>query len=208
LNRPTDSGAKVFPNPHILSVPNCSQIIPWMEKNSSRRRAEPWERSSEQARATSAQAEPVTSLRPNEQPPKKAPDWTPDPRATPLPSGPSRQDRLLHETPPTTTVSLWARSPRPPAEPFTKDSVLPRPRSTLARMGASSPGACVYTAVRQVCVHTTILQAGILEWVAYPFSRGSSQHRDITWVSNVAGKFFTSLATREAQFRTSWWLRQ
>ena len=43
-----------------------------------------------------------------------------------------------------------------------------------------------------------ILQARILEWVAYPFSRGSSQLRDQTQVSHIAGKFFTSWATREA----------
>ena len=40
-----------------------------------------------------------------------------------------------------------------------------------------------------------ILQARILEWVAYPFSRGSSQPRDWTWVSCIAGRFFTSWAT-------------
>ena len=39
----------------------------------------------------------------------------------------------------------------------------------------------------------------ILEWVAYPFSRGSSQSRDQTLVSCTAGGFFTSWATREAQ---------
>ena len=32
-----------------------------------------------------------------------------------------------------------------------------------------------------------ILQARILEWVAFPFSRGSSQPRDQTQVSNIAG---------------------
>ena len=37
-----------------------------------------------------------------------------------------------------------------------------------------------------------ILQARILEWVAFPFSRGSSQPRDQTQVSHVAGGFFTS----------------
>ena len=37
-----------------------------------------------------------------------------------------------------------------------------------------------------------ILQARILEWVAFPFSRGSSQRRDRTQVSLVAGGFFTS----------------
>ena len=43
------------------------------------------------------------------------------------------------------------------------------------------------------------LQARILEWVAFPFSRGSSQARDRTQVSHIAGGFFASWATREAQ---------
>ena len=38
----------------------------------------------------------------------------------------------------------------------------------------------------------------ILEWVAYPFSRGSSWPRNRTWVSCIAGRFFTSWATMEA----------
>ena len=37
-----------------------------------------------------------------------------------------------------------------------------------------------------------ILQARILEWIALPFSRGSSQPRDQTHVSRIAGGFFTS----------------
>ena len=36
-----------------------------------------------------------------------------------------------------------------------------------------------------------ILQARILEWVAFPFSRGSSQPRDQTQVSHIVGGFFT-----------------
>ena len=43
-------------------------------------------------------------------------------------------------------------------------------------------------------VHET-LQARILAW---PFSRGSFQPRDRTQVSPIAGRFFTSWATREA----------
>ena len=43
-----------------------------------------------------------------------------------------------------------------------------------------------------------ILQARILAWVAFPFSKGSSQPRDQTQVSCVAGRFFTNWATREA----------
>ena len=46
-------------------------------------------------------------------------------------------------------------------------------------------------------VHT-ILQARILEWVAIPFSGGSSQPRDRTRVSCIAGRFFTIWATKEA----------
>ena len=37
-----------------------------------------------------------------------------------------------------------------------------------------------------------ILQARILEWVVFPFPRGSSQPRDRTQVSRIAGGFFTS----------------
>ena len=44
-----------------------------------------------------------------------------------------------------------------------------------------------------------ILQAKILEWVALPFSRGSSQPRDWTQVSCIAGWFFTIWATRESK---------
>ena len=40
-----------------------------------------------------------------------------------------------------------------------------------------------------------ILQAKILEWVALPYSRGSSWPRDQTWVSHFAGRFFTTRAT-------------
>ena len=43
-----------------------------------------------------------------------------------------------------------------------------------------------------------ILQARILEWVAFPFSRGSSQPRDWAQVSSIAGRFFTSWTTMEA----------
>ena len=42
-------------------------------------------------------------------------------------------------------------------------------------------------------------QARILEWVALPFSRGSFQPRDQTQVSHIAGRFYTSWATREVQ---------
>ena len=37
-----------------------------------------------------------------------------------------------------------------------------------------------------------IFQVRILEWVAFPFSRESSQPRDQTQVSHIAEGFFTS----------------
>ena len=49
------------------------------------------------------------------------------------------------------------------------------------------------------CIVHGILQARILEWVAFPFSRESPQIRDQTTVSHIAGGFFISWATREAQ---------
>ena len=45
-----------------------------------------------------------------------------------------------------------------------------------------------------------ILQARILEWVAFSLSRASSQPRDWTQVSHIAGKFFTSWAIRETLY--------
>ena len=41
----------------------------------------------------------------------------------------------------------------------------------------------------------------ILEWVSFPFSRGSSWPRDRTWVSCIEGGFFTSWATGEDQYQ-------
>ena len=43
-----------------------------------------------------------------------------------------------------------------------------------------------------------ILQARVLEWVAIPFSRGSSLPRDWTRVFCIVGRFFTVWDTREA----------
>ena len=54
-------------------------------------------------------------------------------------------------------------------------------------MSCSPPGSSV----------RGIFQAGILEWVAIPFSRGSSQPRNWTQVSSIAGRFFTIWKTRE-----------
>ena len=47
------------------------------------------------------------------------------------------------------------------------------------------------------CTVHGILQARILEWVAFAFSRASSQPKDR--ISRIAGGFITSWVTREAQ---------
>ena len=44
-----------------------------------------------------------------------------------------------------------------------------------------------------------IFQAGVLEWGATLFSRGSSQPRDRTRISNIPGRRFNLWASREAQ---------
>ena len=44
-----------------------------------------------------------------------------------------------------------------------------------------------------------LLQAGLLEWVAFPSPGDSFQPRNWTHVSNIAGRFFTSWSPREAQ---------
>ena len=54
----------------------------------------------------------------------------------------------------------------------------------------------------QVPLFMGILEARILEWIAMPSSRGSSQLRVQTQVSLIAGRFFTIWATWEAQFST------
>ena len=52
-----------------------------------------------------------------------------------------------------------------------------------------------------------ILQVRILEWAAIPFSRGSAWPRDQTWVSCIAGRFFTVWATKEAPDLNIAWRR-
>ena len=58
-------------------------------------------------------------------------------------------------------------------------------------MNCNLPGSSVHE----------ILQARILDWVAIPFSRGSSQPRDQTWVCCIVGRFFTISSTK----KTSTW---
>ena len=49
--------------------------------------------------------------------------------------------------------------------------------------------ATPWTVAHQAPLVHGVLQARILEWVAILFSRGSSQSRDRTWVSSIAGRF-------------------
>ena len=56
------------------------------------------------------------------------------------------------------------------------------------------------TVARQAPLSMGILQARILEWVAISFSRGSSQPRDWTQVSHIAGEFLTIWTVREDLF--------
>ena len=49
-------------------------------------------------------------------------------------------------------------------------------------------------------LHHGIFQERVLEWVPIFFSRGSSQTRDWTQVSCIAGRHFTIWATREARY--------
>ena len=53
-----------------------------------------------------------------------------------------------------------------------------------------------------------ILQPKILEWLATPFSWGSSQSRDPTRVSCIAGRFFTIWATGKPDIPYKWNLKR
>ena len=61
------------------------------------------------------------------------------------------------------------------------------------------------TAAHQAPLSMGILQARLLEWVATPSSGGSSQPRNQTQVSCIAGRFFTTWATREAWMACKPW---
>ena len=77
-------------------------------------------------------------------------------------------------------------------------SNLDEPRGYYAEWGKKSQSPKVtyymisFTQHSRNCTIHGILQARILEWVAFPFSRGSSQLRDQAQVSRIAGGLFTS----------------
>ena len=67
-------------------------------------------------------------------------------------------------------------------------------KNLIALMKSESESRSVVSTLCDSMNYTVhgILQARILEWVAFPFSRVSSQPRDQTQVSRIAGRFFTS----------------
>ena len=64
-------------------------------------------------------------------------------------------------------------------------------------MNCSLPGSSIHG----------IFQARILEWAAISFSRGSSQPRDWTWVSRIAGRCFTIWANQRSLTSICGWLQ-
>ena len=64
---------------------------------------------------------------------------------------------------------------------------------TLRPHGLSLPGSSAHG----------VFQVRILEWVAIPFSRGSSQTRDQTQISCTAGAFFTREAWPTCRLKNS-----
>ena len=87
------------------------------------------------------------------------------------------------------------------AEPQMKSLVAQLCSTVCDPMDCSSPGSSV----------PWILQVRTLEWTAIPFFRGSSQPRDQTGVSCIAGRFFTIWATGKSVFewvlnRYDWYL--
>ena len=96
-------------------------------------------------------------------------------------------------------IPFWGRPPFLPAEQIflplgwlvplkVKESEVAQSCLTLCDpRDCSPPGSSVHG----------IFQARVLEWVAISFSRGSSQLRDWTLVSCIAGRHFTIWATRE-----------
>ena len=71
---------------------------------------------------------------------------------------------------------------------------LPTVLKSLSRVGLF---VTPWTVARQALLSMGILQARILEWAAMHSSRGSSQPRDGTQVSCIAGEFFTGWAMKK-----------
>ena len=90
----------------------------------------------------------------------------------------------------------WKECKREPGRPLPSRSgagLVAKSCPTLCDpMDCSRPGSSV----------NGIFQARILEWIAISFSKGSSPPRNWTWVSYIAGRFFTNWATKECLQKT------
>ena len=101
----------------------------------------------------------------------------------------------------------WSGLPFPSPGDLPDPGIEPRSPTLQADALTSAPPGkqmkvaqlCLTVCDPMDCIVHGILQARILEWVAFPFSRGSSPPRDRTQVSCIAGGFFTCWATREDQ---------
>ena len=84
--------------------------------------------------------------------------------------------------------------------PFILSGVL-SPLISTSILGIYPPGEFIFQCPIFLPFHTVhgVLKARILQGLAIPFSRASFQPRDQTQVSDIAGRFFTVWATREAQ---------
>ena len=81
-----------------------------------------------------------------------------------------------------------------------KNNKIPSPLCcVLSRSVMSYSLATQWTVAHQASLSMGILQARILERVAMPFSKGSSESGDQTQVSCIAGGFFRVWATRGVQ---------
>ena len=96
------------------------------------------------------------------------------------------------------SVTPWTSQPVEFSRPeYWSGSPIPSP-GDLPNQG-SNPGLPNCKQILYQLSHQGSLT--ILQWVAYPFSRGSSQPRTRAGVSRIAGGFFTSWAMREAPWK-------
>ena len=109
----------------------------------------------------------------------------------PLPSTGDLPDPVTKPRFPALQADSLSSEPRGKPMTVSLCCVLVTQSNSLQPHGYSLPGSSVHG----------ILQERILEWVAIPFSGGSSQLRDQTQICR-AGRFFTLCATRKAQINT------
>ena len=97
----------------------------------------------------------------------------------------------------------WCSCLKPSSKKIKNKKIKPSSRSLLYYVCLLVAQSCLTICNTLDCslprsyIHV-ISQARILEWLAIPFSRGSSRSRDQTQVSCIAGRLFTVWATREA----------